>query len=66
MSGEGESPHEEGCPFVPCERHLILEDLSPVTAPPPSCLGLGGEDCDVLLCPESFDPKVSGWEQPCY
>ena len=42
ISGEAESPHEEGCPFVPCERHLLLEDLSPVTAPAPSCLGLGG------------------------
>ena len=49
MSGEAESPREEGCPFVPCERHL-LKDLSPGLLPHHLVWGWEGEDCDALLC----------------
>jgi hypothetical protein len=36
-----ESLYREGCSLVPCNRHHSLEDLSLMTDPPLSCLGLG-------------------------
>lgn len=64
MGGEGESLHEKGCSLAPHERHLPLEDLSPVTAPPPSCLGLGGKWLCCVALPLTLWPRGEWGETP--